>query len=305
MQDRSSRTFVVVMLLLGALMTALWLLVREQPVQEWWLPLLLLLLAGLIGWWPGRQAASEQTQDEGAAPALPAPQQPRVREFLASEVRTHAHAAPDIIAAPALTADASAEVVEAPPEPTAEPIAEPEPAYPAEPVAEPETAAAAEPSIELVGTAPDVISSEAAVKPSEAPLAAEAEPAVTAAFAAQETAAESAAVPPPVELQPAPEPEAAKPKPKRSRAAADVDDLKRVEGIGPKMEKALHAADIKTFARLAEASEDELRAAIEAQGLRFAPSLPTWARQAAYLASGDEVGFEAYKEKLIAGREAD
>lgn len=93
-------------------------------------------------------------------------------------------------------------------------------------------------------------------------------------------------------------------KPRRAKSAGR-DDLKRIEGIGPKMEKALNAAGIETFARLAEANEDELRSAIEAQGMRFAPSMPTWAKQAAYLASGDEAGFEAYKEHLTAGREPD
>ncbi len=110
-----------------------------------------------------------------------------------------------------------------------------------------------------------------------------------------------------VAAAPAPEekPKAkAEAKPRRAKSAGR-DDLKRIEGIGPKMEKALNAAGIETFARLAEANEDELRSAIEAQGMRFAPSMPTWAKQAAYLASGDEAGFEAYKEHLTAGREPD
>jgi len=118
-----------------------------------------------------------------------------------------------------------------------------------------------------------------------------------AAAAAVETVAE------PVEAPKAAEPAPA-PKPKRAKASGK-DDLKRVEGIGPKMEKALHAAGIDTFARLSEVSEDELRAAIEAQGMRFAPSIPTWAKQAAFLAAGDETGFEAYKDHLVAGREPD
>ncbi|MBE0690782.1 MAG: hypothetical protein IH587_11740 [Anaerolineae bacterium] len=105
---------------------------------------------------------------------------------------------------------------------------------------------------------------------------------------------------------PTEKPKATETAPRSSRAkSAGRDDLKRVEGIGPKMEKALHTAGIETFARLTEATEDELRAAIEAQGMRFAPSIPTWARQAAFLAAGDEAGFEAYKEHLVAGREPD
>jgi predicted flap endonuclease-1-like 5' DNA nuclease len=80
------------------------------------------------------------------------------------------------------------------------------------------------------------------------------------------------------------------------------DDLKIIEGIGPKMEAALHAAGITTFAQLASASEDQLRDAVEGAGMSFAPSIPTWARQAQYLVDGDKAGFDAYVAKLIAGR---
>ena len=83
---------------------------------------------------------------------------------------------------------------------------------------------------------------------------------------------------------------------------AGHDDLTRIEGIGPKMAAALQAAGIATFAQLAKAKEGGLRAALEAANLRFAPSLATWARQAAHLAKGDEKGFEAYTKKLTAGR---
>jgi hypothetical protein len=82
------------------------------------------------------------------------------------------------------------------------------------------------------------------------------------------------------------------------------DDLTRIEGIGPKMADALAAAGIDSYDKLASASEDQLRAAIKAAGLRFAPSLPTWPQQAAYAARGDWEGLNAYQETLVAGREA-
>ena len=44
---------------------------------------------------------------------------------------------------------------------------------------------------------------------------------------------------------------------------------------------------------------------LSAAGLRFAPSLVTWAKQAALLAAGDEVAFTAYTDRLVAGREPD
>lgn len=83
-----------------------------------------------------------------------------------------------------------------------------------------------------------------------------------------------------------------------------ADDLKVVEGIGPKMEKALHAAGIVTFENLAAASEDQINAAIVAAGMRFAPSVPTWAEQASYAVKGDFAGLEAFQKTLVGGRKA-
>jgi predicted flap endonuclease-1-like 5' DNA nuclease len=80
-------------------------------------------------------------------------------------------------------------------------------------------------------------------------------------------------------------------------------DLERVEGIGPRIAGALRASGIHTFGALADADVATLQAALEAAGLRFAPSLPTWARQARLLADGDEAGFLALTEQLVAGRD--
>jgi predicted flap endonuclease-1-like 5' DNA nuclease len=69
------------------------------------------------------------------------------------------------------------------------------------------------------------------------------------------------------------------------------------------MSGALVAAGIRTYAQLADADVDTLRAAIEAAGLRFAPSIVTWARQARHLADGDEEGFADLTRRLVAGRD--
>jgi len=95
---------------------------------------------------------------------------------------------------------------------------------------------------------------------------------------------------------------------KLSRATAGgtrrkADDLTRIEGIGPKMRDALIAAGITTFEELEAATEGQILAAIEAAGMSFAPSIPTWSRQAAYLVRGDEAGFQEYTARLTAGRE--
>lgn len=93
-------------------------------------------------------------------------------------------------------------------------------------------------------------------------------------------------------------------KPKgKSKKTAGGDDLTQIEGIGPKMATALQNAGITSFAQLAEASEDQLRVAIENAGMKFAPSIPTWAKQARFAADGDWNGLEAYQSILIGGIE--
>ena len=80
-----------------------------------------------------------------------------------------------------------------------------------------------------------------------------------------------------------------------------VDDLEVIEGIGPAMAKALNADGIRTFVAVRDSTETTLRAAVQKAGLKFAPSIPTWSKQAAYLVSGDDEGFKAYTDYLVAG----
>jgi predicted flap endonuclease-1-like 5' DNA nuclease len=102
------------------------------------------------------------------------------------------------------------------------------------------------------------------------------------------------------EPEPAPIPE---PEPEPALTAPVADDLERIEGIGPRMAAALNRAGITTYRELAASDEPRLRAAIEAAGLKFAPSLVTWARQARLLADGDEAGFADLTRRLVAGRD--
>ena len=85
--------------------------------------------------------------------------------------------------------------------------------------------------------------------------------------------------------------------------ASGQDDLIRIEGIGPVIDTALRTAGITTFAELSQSADERLRNALEAAGLRFAPSLATWAEQARLLADGDEAAFAKYTEFLVAGRD--
>ncbi|WP_290863377.1 helix-hairpin-helix domain-containing protein [Hamadaea sp.] len=174
-----------------------------------------------------------------------------------------------------------AEPAEAEPQTASEAVSEPERATDAEPepvavgnkaqepevVAEPEPASNAEPEPELVAVVEPESAAEATAEP------------------------EPAAVEIPVQAT-APEAE-----------AVEDDNLQRIEGIGPKMEAALHTAGLRTWAQVADADETQLRAAIKAAGLRFAPSIVTWARQARMLADGDHDGHADLTRRLVAGRD--
>ena len=121
-----------------------------------------------------------------------------------------------------------------------------------------------------------------------------------------EKKAKSSAPPQAVNDPPAPVPvedPPPKPVPAPKSVPGAEDDLKRIDGIGPKMEEALKAYGIKTFAALAEATEAQLSAAIDEAGMRFAPSLVTWAKQAGFAANDDWDGLADYQENLTAGRE--
>jgi predicted flap endonuclease-1-like 5' DNA nuclease len=65
------------------------------------------------------------------------------------------------------------------------------------------------------------------------------------------------------------------------------DNLTVIDGIGPKVNKALAAAGITTYDRLMRASEFELREALLRSGVLPPKALGTWPRQARYAAEGD------------------
>jgi predicted flap endonuclease-1-like 5' DNA nuclease len=90
--------------------------------------------------------------------------------------------------------------------------------------------------------------------------------------------------------------------PRTTHKASRGDDLTIIEGIGPKMSAALAAAGINSFAALSQASEEQINAAIQAAGMRFAPSVPTWAQQAKLAAKADWEGLKKLQSRLKAGR---
>lgn len=95
---------------------------------------------------------------------------------------------------------------------------------------------------------------------------------------------------PSVEPIPAPSPPTAAP-------AGDVllaDDLSRIKGLGPKLQKLLPTLGLSTFAQIAALTDSDL-AELDTKLGAFAgrPAKDNWVEQAKYLAAGDTAGFEA------------
>jgi predicted flap endonuclease-1-like 5' DNA nuclease len=89
----------------------------------------------------------------------------------------------------------------------------------------------------------------------------------------------------------------------RASRAAKADNLEKIEGIGPKIAKLLNADGIMTFAQLAEAPLEQLKAILSNAGPRFAIHDPsTWSEQASLAAKGEWDKFKALTDALQGGR---
>lgn len=74
-----------------------------------------------------------------------------------------------------------------------------------------------------------------------------------------------------------------------ARLAVQVDDLTRIDGIGPKYAEGLARLGVTTFAQLSQQDADDLAARLKAQGLRIIGDRirqEDWIGQAARLAGG-------------------
>jgi predicted flap endonuclease-1-like 5' DNA nuclease len=82
-----------------------------------------------------------------------------------------------------------------------------------------------------------------------------------------------------------------------------ADDLKKVEGIGPKIEELLNAAGISTFAQLASTNTDRIKAILDAAGPRFQMhDAGTWPQQAILARDGKWDALKAFQDELNKGR---
>jgi predicted flap endonuclease-1-like 5' DNA nuclease len=95
-----------------------------------------------------------------------------------------------------------------------------------------------------------------------------------------------------------------------AQAAASVfgkkvlqDDLKIIEGIGPKIEEMFHAAGIKTWKALSETSAEKCRQILESGGESFAVHDPsTWPKQSELAYEGKWQHLKDWQDKLEGGK---
>lgn len=84
-----------------------------------------------------------------------------------------------------------------------------------------------------------------------------------------------------------------------------LDDLKIIEGIGPKIETLLKDGGINTWAELAEAPVDRLKEILDAAGPRYQIHDPsTWPAQSKFAAEGKWDELKEYQDMLLGGRDA-
>jgi large subunit ribosomal protein L27 len=82
------------------------------------------------------------------------------------------------------------------------------------------------------------------------------------------------------------------------------DDLKLIEGVGPKIEGLLHQAGINTWEAFANASIDQLQSILDEAGSRYKMHDPgTWAKQAKMAAAGQWNELVALQDELKGGKE--
>ncbi|MBZ4035065.1 hypothetical protein K6T82_09825 [Flavobacterium sp. 17A] len=82
------------------------------------------------------------------------------------------------------------------------------------------------------------------------------------------------------------------------------NDLKIVEGIGPKIEALFNNAGIKTWYELSEASTEKLQSILDSGGENYAIHNPsTWARQALLAYQGKWQELKDWQNSLLGGKE--
>lgn len=90
---------------------------------------------------------------------------------------------------------------------------------------------------------------------------------------------------------------------KETTASITKDDLKIVEGIGPKIELLLHNAGVFTFFELSQMSSKDIKNILDKAGSRFQMHDPTtWAEQAKLAYEGNWDTLKKWQSELDKGR---
>lgn len=88
-----------------------------------------------------------------------------------------------------------------------------------------------------------------------------------------------------------------------ARRVATNDDLKVIEGIGPKIAEHLNNAGIKTFAALGRATITKLKGILEQAGPRYKMHVPnSWPKQAKLAAAGKWDALQKLQDELSGGK---
>jgi len=81
-----------------------------------------------------------------------------------------------------------------------------------------------------------------------------------------------------------------------------VDDLTRLEGIGPKIKSVLAAAGITSFSQVAQMTPQALRAVLDKAGIGAINDPTSWPEQAALAAQGNWTELKNLQDKLQGGK---
>jgi predicted flap endonuclease-1-like 5' DNA nuclease len=79
------------------------------------------------------------------------------------------------------------------------------------------------------------------------------------------------------------------------------DDLKKIEGIGPKVASLLNQAGIMTFQQMVDAGAEKLEWILDQAGLQMIDA-DTWPEQARLAAAGDWEGLQTLQDELKGGK---
>ena len=96
-------------------------------------------------------------------------------------------------------------------------------------------------------------------------------------------------------------PKTAAAKPKAAKKKSEADDLKKIEGIGPKIAEVLGEAGVTTFAQVAKMDRDAIKAILDTVSTLKSKEPKTWPQQAELAAAGKWDELKTLQDKLMGG----